>query len=238
MSKIPGNSKKGKWINSPFRGLKKALEEKGVSPASPRPSSSPGSPDRHPPQGPGPREESVDSGTPVSDEELFLKAMEDIREITEFRDMEADPKRPRFKKHLPGEDAEELMRSVLQQKTGLKLSDMDEYDEWVPPGGRNDLVKRLHRGECSVQDYIDLHGLIEDEAEAELVEFLEDSRRRGFSCVKVIHGRGLRSPGEPVLKLMVSRLLKGALSKHVRAYATAPPKDGGLGATYILLKGK
>ena len=87
-----------------------------------------------------------------------------------------------------------------------------------------------------MQDYIDLHGLVEDEAEAELVEFLEGSRRKGLSCVKVIHGRGLRSPGEPVLKNMVKRLLRGSLSKHVRAYASAPQKDGGLGATYVLLK--
>ncbi|MCK4910273.1 MAG: Smr/MutS family protein, partial [Thermodesulfovibrionales bacterium] len=181
------------------------------------------------------------SVTPVSDEELFLKAMEGVREKKDFRGMDAGPRRPMFRKHVPVEDPddhEELMRRVLEQKTDLKISDMDEYDEWVPPGGRPDLVKRLHRGECSVQDYIDLHGLIEDEAEVALVEFLEGSRRRGLSCVKVIHGRGLRSPGEPVLKLMVARLLKGALSKHVRAYATAHPKDGGLGATYVLLKGR
>ncbi len=221
-------SKKGKWSNNPFRGLKKALEKKGVSPAeSPKVSG----------HDKGAREV---EGTqpPVSDEELFLKAMEDVREIGDFRGLEASPQRPRFKKHFPGEDSEQLMQRVLQQKTGLRISDMDEYDEWVPPAGESGLVKRLHRGECSVQDYIDLHGLIEDEAEAVLVEFLEGSRRRGFSCVKVIHGRGLRSPGEPVLKLMVSRLLKGALSKHVRAYATAPPKDGGFGETYVLLKGK
>ncbi len=236
MPKTPNKAKKGKWSNSPFKGLKKALEEKGVTPVS-RP--------KTPGHDKGAREVKGDrplkSATPVSDEELFLKAMEDVREEKDFRDMDADPKRAMFRRHVPGpdpDDPEELMRSVLEQKTGLNISDMDEYDEWVPPGGRPHLVKRLHKGECSVQDYIDLHGLVEDEAEAALVEFLEDSRRSGLSCVKVIHGRGLRSPGEPVLKLMVARLLKGALSKHVRAYATAHPKDGGLGATYVLLKGR
>ena len=237
MSKMPGNSKnkskKDKWSNNPFRGLKKALEEKGVSPVeSPK---VPG-PDKgaREIEGAGP----PGSVTPVSDEELFLKAMEEVREIGNFRKMDVQPQPPKFVKHSKDEDPYEQMRRVIEQDNGITISDMDEYDEWVPPGGRSDLVKRLHRGECSVQDYIDLHGLIQDEAEAALVDFLEGSRREGFSCVKVIHGRGLRSPGEPVLKLMVSRLLKGALSKHVRAYATAPPKDGGLGATYVLLKGK
>ena len=229
---MSNKSEKGKWSNNPFRGLKKALMAKGANSVSrPGKSNPPGEVDGSVTPGLG-------SETPVSDEELFLKAMEDVQEISDFTGMDASPKRREFQKRSPDEDPEQLMRDVLEQKTGLNITDMDEYDEWVPPGGKADLVKRLHRGECSVQDYIDLHGLVEDEAEAALVEFLEGSRRSGLACVKVIHGRGLRSPGEPVLKLMVARLLKGALSKHVRAYATAHPKDGGLGATYVLLRSR
>jgi DNA-nicking Smr family endonuclease len=132
----------------------------------------------------------------------------------------------------------EELQKLIEKKTDITLADTDEYDEWVPKGGTASLTARLHRGECSIQDYIDLHGLIEDEAEAELLVFIEDSRNAGLSCIKIIHGRGLRSPGEPVLKNMVKRLLRGALSKHVRAYASAPQRDGGLGATYVLLRGR
>ena len=54
-------------------------------------------------------------------------------------------------------------------------------------------------------------------------------------CVRVIHGKGLRSgPAGPVLKHAVSDWL--ARIDSVAAFATARPEDGGTGALYVLLK--
>ncbi len=217
----------GKWTNNPFKGLGKALEAKGFTGKPNVPA------DLSKQKKPAPEEKD-----PRSDEDIFLEAMGGVREIPSYRDLPAQSKAGKFKSKGRADSAIDELKDIVERRADINISDTDEYDEWITPGQSAGLAQRLHKGECAIQDFIDLHGLIEDEAEAELVEFLEQSRRRGFSCVKVIHGRGLRSPGEPVLKLMVARLLKGALSKYVRAYATAPPRDGGLGATYVLLRSK
>ncbi len=220
-------AKIGKWFNNPLKGLRKALEAKGFT-------GKPGVPT----DVSGLNMSAPQEKDPRSDEEIFLEAMNGTREIPSYRDLPTESKAGKFKGKGSADASLDELKDIVEHRADINISDTDEYDEWVPPGQSARLARKLHKGECAIQDFIDLHGFIEDEAEAELVEFLEESRRRGFSCVKVIHGRGLRSPGEPVLKLMVARLLKGALSKYVRAFATAPPRDGGLGATYILLKGK
>ncbi len=216
-------AKIGKWTNNPLKGLGKALKAKGFT----------GKPDVS-----GQKKSAPDKQDPRSDEEIFLDAMSGIKEIPSYRGLPSKSKAGKFKGKGSADASLDELKDIVEHRADINISDTDEYDEWTPQGQSARLARKLHKGECAIQDFIDLHGLMEDEAEAELVEFLEQSRRRGFSCVKVIHGRGLRSPGEPVLKLMVARLLKGALSKYVRAYATAPPRDGGLGATYVLLRGK
>jgi DNA-nicking Smr family endonuclease len=54
-------------------------------------------------------------------------------------------------------------------------------------------------------------------------------------CVRVIHGKGLRSNERlPVLKNLVSHLLRQIPA--VMAFVSARQNDGGTGATYVLLR--
>ncbi len=76
------------------------------------------------------------------------------------------------------------------------------------------------------------------EAEESLKRFFREAMNKGLFCVKVIHGRGLKSPKGPVLKKALINWLQGSFRKWVMAYATAKDCDGGLGATYIILKYK
>ncbi|MEJ2662309.1 MAG: Smr/MutS family protein, partial [Desulfobacteraceae bacterium] len=79
----------------------------------------------------------------------------------------------------------------------------------------------------SIQDYIDLHGLFEHEAEPVLRRFIRESARRGCQAVLVIHGRGLKSPDKPVLKGKVfDWLTRGPLRAYVMALASARACDG------------
>ena len=78
----------------------------------------------------------------------------------------------------------------------------------------------------------------EPEAEAELETFFQESFKKGLRCVKVIHGRGLRSTGGARIKNAVVRRLSGHFRKDIIAYVSARQCDGGLGALYILLKRK
>jgi DNA-nicking Smr family endonuclease len=74
------------------------------------------------------------------------------------------------------------------------------------------------------------------EAEEALISFFRDAVKRRLFCIKVIHGRGLRSPNGPVIKEALKQWLHGPFRKWVMAYASAKDCDGGLGATYIMLK--
>ncbi len=102
---------------------------------------------------------------------------------------------------------------------------------------RDELMRKLQRGRLAIEAEIDLHGLRRHAAHEALRQFLNDSVHRGLLCVRVIHGKGLRSgPGGPVLKLVVHHWLRKI--ENVAAFASARPADGGSGAVYVLLTGR
>jgi DNA-nicking Smr family endonuclease len=171
-----------------------------------------------------------------TDEELFLEAMANVKERQEFRKIPYSSPAIIKISSPKSEDDIEVLKEIVHGKKKIRLSDTGEYIEWTRPGARKDLAKRLHKGDFSIQDYIDLHGLTLAEAEDVLIEFFKKALAMQYSCVKVIHGRGLKSPHGPVLKEALIRWLQGHFRKWVLAYATARDCDGGLGATYVLLK--
>jgi DNA-nicking Smr family endonuclease len=96
------------------------------------------------------------------------------------------------------------------------------------------VLKRLRRGEYRVQREIDLHGLTVLEAKQALRSFLISALEQHLRCVRIIHGKGLRSGHRgPVLKAAVSHVLRRTGS--VLAFVSARPVDGGTGALYVLL---
>lgn len=173
----------------------------------------------------------------LDDELLFLEAMADVREIKEFRELPYKPPRvvPRRRKDTD-EETLQILRDIVEGKRKIDLSKTQEYIEWVNPEYSDTLPEWLHHGFVSVQDFIDLHGYSLKEARPLIEEFLREAVRKGYRCVKIIHGRGLRSSRGPVLKNAVTTWLQKDFRKWVVAYATAKASDGGLGATYILLK--
>jgi DNA-nicking Smr family endonuclease len=171
-----------------------------------------------------------------TDEEVFHEAMADVREIPEFREIPL--LKPR-KKKIPVKQRDTTL-TMLQQITDgerkITIADTGEYIEWMSPRVRKDIAQRLHQGNFAVQDSLDLHGMTLIQAEEALYVFLKEALQKRLFCVKVIHGRGLRSPAGPVLKEAVQKWLHGVFRKQVLAYSTAKDSDGGLGATYILLR--
>jgi DNA-nicking Smr family endonuclease len=201
----------------PFARLKKALEERGSRPAYSR--------------------ETLLAGNPPekTDREVFTEAMADVREIPCFRRMSSKEPGTCQPRNPQADETVERLRALVEGRESISLPDTDEYMEWRRPGMKRDVTKRLHRGDFSVQECIDLHGITRAEAEGELEGFFREAVSRRVTCVKVIHGRGLRSSGGPVIKETVKELFARSLRKYVLAYATARNCDGGLGATYVLL---
>jgi len=210
---------KSEWSFAPFKGLKDALERRKDT---------------------FNKKHTIQKNTSgkKTDEEIFLDAMAGVREIKEFREIPLQ--KPRIIKSHPirTDDSLEILRQIVNGKRKIRLSDTGEYMEWISPDIRKDITQRLHQGEFSVQDYIDLHGMTLIEAKEALSMFLKESIKKRMFCVKVIHGRGLRSPRGPVLKEALKNWLQGTFKKWVLAYSTAKDCDGGLGATYIILKQK
>ena len=115
--------------------------------------------------------------------------------------------------------------------------ELEGEQTYVRPGIGTDVLAKLRRGHWTVQGELDLHGHVSDEAHDALADFLDEARGAGMRCVRVIHGKGLTSPGrEPVLKGKVRRWLQRW--DEVLAYCEAPRHAGGGGAVLVLLRGR
>ena len=120
---------------------------------------------------------------------------------------------------------------------GFNIFDTPEYIEGTGYNVHPEIARRLHRGDFSIQAHVDLHGLTADDAKEVFEKFAKWAVMTGKRGVLIIHGRGLSSPSEPVLKKkVVEWLTRGLWRKWVIAYASARSCDGGAGATYVLLR--
>jgi len=143
--------------------------------------------------------------------------------------------------HTPPDEEQEVMthlRDLVEGSIEMDITFSDEYLEGSISGVGRNIMKRLKRGEIPVQDYLDLHGLTQKDAETRVREFLVRSHGRGLQCILIVHGRGLNSPDSiPVLKERLPVWLnRGTARKIVMAFASARPYDGGTGAIYVLLR--
>ena len=131
------------------------------------------------------------------------------------------------------------LKDLVKHGTGFVVSLTPEYAEGIAQGVNPEVARRLHRGDFSIQDHIDLHGLRVHDAREAVDEFLSKNTLSGKRAVLIIHGRGLSSPAEPILKSKVYRwLTTSPWHKWVIAFTSARLCDGGTGATYVLLRQK
>ena len=132
-------------------------------------------------------------------------------------------------------DEEAVLREALSDEFNpASLMETDEALTWSRPGIGPDVLRRLRRGDWVVQGQIDLHGLTRDAAREALGDFLRRAGKQGWRCVRVVHGKGIGSPGRlPVLKGKVRNWL--VQNASVLAFAQAQGHEGGAGALIVLL---
>ena len=102
-----------------------------------------------------------------------------------------------------------------------------------------EVLRALRRGDHRPEARLDLHGQTREEALRAVERFVLRSRAEGHRAVLVIHGRGQNSEaGEPVLRPALQEWLAGAAAARagVMAFAPAPARAGGTGATVVLLR--
>jgi len=102
-----------------------------------------------------------------------------------------------------------------------------------------EVLRGLRRGDHRPEARLDLHGQTREESLRAVERFFLRSRADGHRTVLVIHGRGQNSEaGEPVLRPALHEWLASAAAARagVMAFAPAPPRAGGTGATVVLLR--
>jgi DNA-nicking Smr family endonuclease len=103
------------------------------------------------------------------------------------------------------------------------------------------LKQRLARGRDAIDATLDLHGMTQAEAHAELVRFLRAARAYDARLVLVITGKGARdgdyAAGRGVLRRQVPLWLKSReLRDYVIGFDAAHAAHGGDGALYVRVR--
>ncbi|HWH48108.1 MAG TPA: Smr/MutS family protein [Burkholderiales bacterium] len=175
---------------------------------------------------------------PADDQALLREALKDVAPIP-------DAGKATLRRHPPKpipvqklRDDEQVLQESLSDHLPLEVG-LETGDELVflRDGLSNMVLRKLRRGHWVNQDELDLHGSRSEEARQLIVAFLNQALARGLRCVRIVHGKGLRSENrEPVLKRKVGNWL--AQRDEVLAFVQARPEDGGSGAVAVLLKAK
>ena len=127
-----------------------------------------------------------------------------------------------------------LHESLSDEFDVTTLLDVDDAMSFRRPGVGTEVTRKLRAGDWSIQREIDLHGLRSDEAREALGAFIRGAHKQGVRCVRVVHGKGLGSPGrQPVLKVKTQRWL--IQKNEVLAFVQARASEGGAGALVVLL---
>ena len=128
-----------------------------------------------------------------------------------------------------------LQEAISDEFDASTLLDVDDALSFRRPGIGMDVTRKLRKGHWTIQRELDLHGLRREDAREALAAFIREAHRQGVRCVRVVHGKGLGSPGKtPVLKSKVQGWL--IQKNEVLAFVQARGDEGGAGALVVLLQ--
>ena len=172
----------------------------------------------------------------TADRDLFLQAAGKVQPL-------AVPAKAALKTEKPQpipiqrqrDEEAALQETISDEFDASTLLETDEHLSYRRPGIGPDVTRKLRRGDWAIQRQLDLHGLRTEDAREALGQFIREAQLHGIRCVRVVHGKGLGSPGKtPVLKGRVQGWL--AQKKEVLAFVQARPAEGGAGALVVLLQ--
>ena len=171
---------------------------------------------------------------PEEERQLFRQAVADAKPLA-FDRVRHQPELPPAIPLQRQRDESSALHESLHGPVLLDLH-LEGGDEaaWLRTGLDRNILRDLRRGRWVVKENLDLHGCNRDQARAMVAGFIAMCVKRHVRCVRIVHGKGLGSPGrEPVLKKLVLGWL--AQKKEVLAFCQAAPVDGGGGAVLVLL---
>lgn len=172
-----------------------------------------------------------------ADRVLFREAVADAVPLQHDRHHEEPEPLPAIPRQRQLDESHALHESLHGPALlDLHLEGGDEA-AWLRPGLASSVLRDLRRGRWVVQDHLDLHGCTRDEARQQVTEFIAHALTHGLRCVRIVHGKGLGSPGrEPILKRLVQGWL--AQNRDILAFCQSRAAEGGAGAAIALLRAK
>jgi DNA-nicking Smr family endonuclease len=170
-----------------------------------------------------------------AEKNLFIRAVGQVAILPSSNKADI-PKVPRapVATQLQKDEAKVVQDSLSDEFDVSTLLDTDDALSFRRPSVGPEVTRKLRKGDWAIQREIDLHGLRSDEARQALTTFIREAHKYGIRCVRVVHGKGLGSPGKtPVLKSKVHSWL--VQKNQVMAFVQAKPAEGGAGALVVLL---
>ncbi|MFQ5469020.1 MAG: Smr/MutS family protein [Gammaproteobacteria bacterium] len=165
---------------------------------------------------------------------LFRNEVKGVRKLKSDKvTHQKPPPRPIPKQRI--RDEASAYKDTLSDQ--MDFAEIETGDELLfsRSGLQNTLLRKLRRGQFSIQAELDLHGMTVNIAKQELLSFLANCKKNHYRCVRIIHGKGLGSPNQlPKIKNSINRWLRQI--DDVLAFSSARPADGGTGAVYVLIK--
>ena len=164
---------------------------------------------------------------------LFRQSIGKVRTVKSDKVLFTAEIKPRPFPKTPGVNLEEHLLEPFEKN--IENVSQEDTLGFLSSGLQKNILKKLRRGHFGLDAEIDLHGLNSNEARRQLLNFLHACVVDGCRCVHIIHGKGYRSPdNHPILKNNLNLWLRQ--HKDVQAFCSAPPKDGGAGAVFVLLQ--
>ena len=170
---------------------------------------------------------------PISDEDrkLFRDSVGPLRRLRRDHAPSSDVPTPRPVPTFSRADEQEVIGDLLKPTRDPELGE----SFYAQPGLQTKTIRTLKRGQFRIDAELDLHAMTENAARRALIEFISECQQEGARCIRVVHGKGLRSGTDgPVIKPMVERELERR--DQVLAFCSARPVHGGSGAVYVLLR--
>jgi DNA-nicking Smr family endonuclease len=171
-----------------------------------------------------------------SERELFVRAAGAVQALPDKRHAAlARPVPEPIPRQLLRDHAAVLREAISDEFDVSTLLDVDDQLSFRRPGIGGDVTRKLRKGHWTIQRQLDLHGLRTEDARAALTAFIRGACQQGIRCVRIVHGKGLGSPGKaPVLKHKVHGWL--VQKSEILAFVQARPAEGGAGALVVLLQ--
>lgn len=163
----------------------------------------------------------------------------DVRPLSQARNR-ADPGRTR---HGPSEAQLARRESASAEVQGHGFLS-DDFVDLVPPfdplvfrrdGIQQGVVDRLRHGGYDAQARLHLLRRPLEECRRALPPFIQEAYAHDLRSLLIVHGRGQAIDSPPnVLRSYLAKWLPRF--EEVQAFVSAQPSDGGLGATWVMLR--